>query len=122
MAEAVGISPSSVGRIWAEAGLKPHLTRGFKVSNDPMFEDARKQAGLNVSDRIVLGVSGSPAVEDALGRFRDYLMSETLAVEWKTGQREALLREARSLDQHTWNIEISKAVHQTGTLAEDSIH
>jgi transposase len=38
MAEAVGISPSSVGRIWSEAGLKPHLTRGFKVSNDPMFE------------------------------------------------------------------------------------
>ena len=30
MAEAVGISPSSVGRIWAEAGLKPHLTRAFK--------------------------------------------------------------------------------------------
>jgi transposase len=39
MAEAVGISPSSVGRIWSEAGLKPHLTRGFKVSNDPMFEE-----------------------------------------------------------------------------------
>lgn len=38
MAEAVGISPSSVGRM-AEAGLKPHLTRGFKVSNDPMFEE-----------------------------------------------------------------------------------
>ena len=38
MAEAVGISPSSVGRIWAEAGLKPHLTRQFKVSNDPLFE------------------------------------------------------------------------------------
>jgi transposase len=39
MAEAVGISSSSVGRIWAEAGLKPHLTRGFKVSNTPMFEE-----------------------------------------------------------------------------------
>lgn len=39
MAEAVGISPSSVGRIWAEAGLKSHLTKGFKVSNDPMFEE-----------------------------------------------------------------------------------
>lgn len=39
MAEAVGISPSSVGRIWAEAGLKPHLSHGFKVSNDPMFEE-----------------------------------------------------------------------------------
>jgi len=39
MAEAAGISPSSVGRIWAEAGLKPHLVRGFKVSSDPMFEE-----------------------------------------------------------------------------------
>ena len=39
MAEATGISPSSVGRIWAEAGLKPHLTKGFKVSNDPLFEE-----------------------------------------------------------------------------------
>ena len=38
MAQAVGISPSSVGRIWAEAGLKPHIVRRFKVSNDPMFE------------------------------------------------------------------------------------
>ena len=39
MAEAVGISPSSVGRIWADAGLKPHLTKSFKVSNDPAFEE-----------------------------------------------------------------------------------
>ena len=39
MAEAVGISPSSVGRIWAEAGLKPHPAHGFKVSNDPLFEE-----------------------------------------------------------------------------------
>lgn len=39
MADAIGISPSSVGRIWAEAGLKPHLTHGFKVSNDPLFEE-----------------------------------------------------------------------------------
>lgn len=30
IAAAVGISPSSVGRIWAEAGLKPHLVRRFK--------------------------------------------------------------------------------------------
>jgi hypothetical protein len=37
MADAVGISPSSVGRIWADAGLKPHIVKGFKVSNDPMF-------------------------------------------------------------------------------------
>ena len=39
MAEAMGISPSSVGRIWAEAGLKPHIVKEFKVSNDPLFEE-----------------------------------------------------------------------------------
>lgn len=39
MAKEMGISPSSVGRIWAEAGLKPHLTGTFKVSNDPLFEE-----------------------------------------------------------------------------------
>jgi transposase len=53
MAKAVGISPSSVGRIWVgEAGqpsirridgppngLKPHVVKGFKVSNDPFSGD-----------------------------------------------------------------------------------
>jgi transposase len=39
MAKAVGISHTSVQRIWAEAGLKPHLVAKFKVSNDPMFEE-----------------------------------------------------------------------------------
>src|SRR5450631_933368 len=39
MAAEIGISPSSVGRIWAEAGLKPHLVRRFKISNDPRFEE-----------------------------------------------------------------------------------
>src|ERR1700693_2159930 len=39
MAAEMGISPPSVGRIWAEAGLKPHLVRRFKISNDPQFEE-----------------------------------------------------------------------------------
>jgi len=39
MAKAAGISPSSVGRIWREAGLKPHRIDTFKVSNDPAFEE-----------------------------------------------------------------------------------
>ena len=39
MAKAVGISHTSVQRIWAEAGLKPHLVARFKVSNDPQFEE-----------------------------------------------------------------------------------
>lgn len=37
MAKAMEVSPSTVGRIWREHGLKPHLIRTFKVSNDPKF-------------------------------------------------------------------------------------
>lgn len=37
-ADEVGISASSVGRIWRGHGLKPHLRRTFKVSGDPRFE------------------------------------------------------------------------------------
>jgi transposase len=37
MAAAAGISYSSVQRIWHAHGLKPHLTRTFKVSRDPNF-------------------------------------------------------------------------------------
>ena len=53
----MGISPSSVGRIWAEAGLKPHITKGFKVSNDPLFEEKVTEiAGLYLDppDRAVV--------------------------------------------------------------------
>jgi transposase len=39
MAGEMGISHTSVQRIWAEYGLKPHLVRSFKVSNDPAFAD-----------------------------------------------------------------------------------
>ena len=39
MAKEIGISHTSVQRIWAEAGLKPHQVRTFKVSNDPLFEE-----------------------------------------------------------------------------------
>ena len=37
MAAAVDLSYSSVQRIWRAHGLKPHLTRTFKVSRDPNF-------------------------------------------------------------------------------------
>ena len=37
MAAASGLSDSSVGRIWRTHGLKPHLSRTFKLSNDKHF-------------------------------------------------------------------------------------
>jgi transposase len=37
MAKAVGVSKATVQRVWAAQGLKPHLVKTFKVSNDPQF-------------------------------------------------------------------------------------
>ena len=39
MAKAQGVSPATVQRIWASRGLKPHLVKTFKLSNDPKFEE-----------------------------------------------------------------------------------
>ncbi|MDA2929806.1 IS630 family transposase [Acidobacteria bacterium AH-259-O06] len=39
MAKAVGVSRHSVHTIWKQNDLKPHLTRTFKVSRDPHFEE-----------------------------------------------------------------------------------
>ena len=39
MARVAGISSTSVHRLWAANDLKPHLTRTFKLSNDPHFEE-----------------------------------------------------------------------------------
>jgi transposase len=37
LAEELGVSPSMVLRVWHANHLKPHLTRTFKLSNDPHF-------------------------------------------------------------------------------------
>src|SRR4030043_154606 len=37
MAVATGLSPATIQRIWKQHGLKPHLTRSFKLSRDPQF-------------------------------------------------------------------------------------
>jgi transposase len=39
MAARVGIGKDSVARIWADHNLKPWKVEGFKVSNDPDFEE-----------------------------------------------------------------------------------
>lgn len=50
MATEIGISVSSVQRIWRAHGLQPHRVRQFKLSNDPRFvEKLRDVVGLYVS-------------------------------------------------------------------------
>jgi transposase len=39
MAKRVGLAPSTIHKIWKAHGLKPHLTRTFKLSRDPAFSE-----------------------------------------------------------------------------------
>ena len=39
LAKGLDLSDSTVGRVWRAHGLKPHLIRTFKVSNDPRFAE-----------------------------------------------------------------------------------
>lgn len=39
MSRHAGVSPSTVQRVWSKNALKPHVTRTFKLSNDPSFEE-----------------------------------------------------------------------------------
>lgn len=39
LAQALGCNDTMVHRVWRDNGLKPHLTKTFKVSNDPRFAE-----------------------------------------------------------------------------------
>jgi transposase len=39
LAETLGTNRSMISRVWRAHGLKPHLSRTFKVSNDPKFTE-----------------------------------------------------------------------------------
>ena len=38
LAEHLGLSATTIRRVWRRNGIKPHLTRTFKLSRDPRFE------------------------------------------------------------------------------------
>jgi hypothetical protein len=67
MAKAVGISASSVQRIWRTHGLQPHRVHQFKLSNDPRFIDKlRDVVGLYVdppAHAIVLSVDEKSQIQ-----------------------------------------------------------
>ena len=84
------------------------INEGFARELVRSIQDARKQAGLEVSDRITLGVCGTAAVENALEVHRDYIMSETLATTWEVGQSKPLYKDEKTLGEDSWTIEITR--------------
>jgi transposase len=67
MAEAAGVSVSSVQRIWRSHGLQPHRIRQFKLSIDPAFVDKlRDVVGLYVdppAHAVVLSVDEKSQIQ-----------------------------------------------------------
>ena len=67
MAEAAGVSVSSVQRIWRAHGLQPHRIRQFKLSKDPEFVDKlRDVVGLYVdppAHEVVLSVGEKSQIQ-----------------------------------------------------------
>jgi len=76
MADATGMSSTTVGRIWRAFGLKPHLTESFKLSTDPLFiEKVRDVVGLYLDPperAVVLCVDEKSQIQ-ALNRFQPIL-------------------------------------------------
>jgi len=67
MAQAAGVSVSSVQRIWRVHGLRPHLVRRFKLSNDLQFAAKLKEiVGLYVNPpdhAVVLAVDEKSQIQ-----------------------------------------------------------
>jgi transposase len=67
MAAAVGISPSSVLRVWRAHKLRPHRVRAFKLSKDPAFAaKLRDIVGLYLdppAHAVVLSVDEKPQIQ-----------------------------------------------------------
>jgi isoleucyl-tRNA synthetase len=74
-------------------------------------QNMRKEAGLEVADRIRLGVQGEPGLLAAVARHRDVIAAETLAVEIQVGDLPdaGLLAQEWQVNGHTGTIRIAHA-------------
>ena len=76
MAEAMGMSQSSISRIWRAFGLQPHRAESFRLSTDPLFvEKVRDVVGLYLDPperAVVLCVDEKSQIQ-ALARFQPVL-------------------------------------------------
>jgi isoleucyl-tRNA synthetase len=104
------------GFAFAEAGgylvaLDTHLTHelvleGLAREVVRSVQEGRKQAGLNVSDRIALSVEGDANISEALAKHREYVMNETLAVEWRAVNDANAFSSEHSLNDTKWRIRL----------------
>jgi len=93
-------------------GLDTEITRELSMEGDIRdlirgIQNARKEAGLSVTDRIELSVYGSDSLKEAWDRFGEMAAEETLAV--KTGWAKADGQIPIEAGDDTWQVKIQKA-------------
>ena len=71
-------------------------------------QEARKQAGLDVSDRIALSIDGSPDIRAALDQHRKYVMEETLATRWAEADWSPAYSTRHRLGKAQWTIGLAR--------------
>ena len=71
-------------------------------------QEARKQAGLEVSDRITLRIDGSAGVAAALDAYRGYVMEETLATGWGGADWPPAYSVEHALGADRWTIGLAR--------------
>ena len=75
-------------------------------------QEARKQAGLEVSDRITLRIDGSAGVAAALDAHRGYVMEETLATGWGGADWSPAYSVEHALGAERWTIGLARVEGQ----------
>ena len=76
-------------------------------------QDARKQAGLNVSDRIVLNIDGNEPVIAAMSAHRGYIASEALVNGWQELSSPPAFSIEHGLGAARWEIRLARDSSKT---------
>jgi isoleucyl-tRNA synthetase len=84
----------------AEEGIARELVRSV--------QDARKQADLQISDRIALHIGGSEAVISALDAFKETIATETLTQQWLSEADDECFAANGSADGQDWSIALKR--------------
>ena len=71
------------------------------------IQEARKQAKLQLADRITLHISGSQSVEKALASHKPLIMTETLATSWGSHNFPSSFSTEHQLGEHHWKIQLA---------------
>jgi isoleucyl-tRNA synthetase len=85
-AEGLAVAADKTATVAVDAEITPELrAEGLAREIVRRVQDYRKQSGLDIADRIQLYLEVSTGLEPALAAHRDYIMSETLAVDLLQG-------------------------------------